>query len=303
VEELPQTRHKGRLSLDEAIVTLEKEWVKAKSLLPQDAIPVFCLHNLNPFVQGVRALLLPNLPGRLRSQISALRLCNPIDLNTTLGSKNSYLGKTVVDLTPHRFVVIGNAQWFCNTLATIGERLSFPDNRNMAASYIKDVVCRCDAAPLGSSLLTGGLATVFAFEVGFLVSKVQGIDTSCSGWLLIACLGALLGICCFLLQEAFESRIVAFCPLWTMKVKLMSWAVFLFALFACPLFFFVPVDSRLLCEAVRWGGLLLMTTYTISTLGQLFFPHSTRGAVLTLWVFLVFVVALLPILDRVFSGK
>lgn len=299
VVKLSCTRGKSPIPLDEAVVKLEQEWANVRSDFPQEIIPVFCLHNINPFVEGVRALLLPNLPKVIERQIAALRLRNPINLRTHVGPKNSgMLGKTVVDFDTDRFVVIGNAQWFCKTLATLGKRLTIPCDRTRTVSQIKDMMCKHNISPVGSSLLIGGLGTVFAFEVAFLVTRIQGIDTNNSSGLLIVCVLSLLGILAFLVQEASESHIVAFCPWWAVKSKIVSWFIFLGALIVSPICFFVPVNSRLLCEATRWTGLLLMTSCAITNIGQIFFQSGlSKRFTLIWWLFLIFSVALLPLLD------
>lgn len=299
VIELARAEGRRRVPLDEAIVKLEEEWGKVRSDRTQKVIPIFCLQEVSPFVCDVRALLLPNLPKRIERQIASLRLCNPVDLRTPVGPKKwGLLGKTVADLGPDRFVVIGNAQWFCKTLATLGERLTIPNNRVRAVNQIRRIMCEYNNPPIGTSVLIGGLGAVFAFEAAFLITRIQGIDTRSSSWLLIACVLSLLGVLSFLVQEAFESRIVAFCPWWAIKFKIVSWVAFMAGLLSSPVCFFVSVNSRVLCEATRWGGLLLISACAVATLGQIFFQAglSKRIAVIW-WLVLLSLVALLPLLD------
>ncbi|MCF8070681.1 MAG: hypothetical protein K9M96_09385 [Deltaproteobacteria bacterium] len=305
MQEIARVQTKRCQPLDEAVATLEQKWTAAREELPKETIPIYCLHDVNPFIEGVCALLIPDLPSRIEKQLASLQLRNPVNLRSQVGPETSgVLGKTVVDFTPDRLIAIGNARWFCKSLGTLGERITILRNPAAAVSQIKDMLCAHNLTPVGSSLLIGGLGTVFAFEAAFLVTRIQGIDLKGSAWLLIACVLSLLGILAFLVQEAFESHIVAFCPWWTVKTKIISWVVFLAMLLVSPICFFVPVDSRLLCQVIRWAGLLLMGACAVTSFGQIFFQAGlSKRFALIWWLTIICFVITLPLLDLIPSQK
>jgi hypothetical protein len=78
--------------------------------------------------------------------------------------------------------------------------------------------------------------------------------------MLFGCALSMLGTLGFLVQEGRPARVAAFSSWWTLKFNLASWFIFLIILLAAPISFFVDVDSRALCEAMRWIGSLLMAT-------------------------------------------
>ena len=291
------TREKRRCPVDGALVELRTQ--AAETSPGSDSIPVLCLHDLDPLPGGVRCLLLPSMPAKIEEQISSLGLSDTIAINAHAGPpRYGVIGSTLIDFGHERIIVLGNAKRFCDIANVIGRRFEFSANRSELVAQLRKLFVSQGIEPVGSRLVIGGLGTIFAFEAAFLITRMQGIDPGENTFLLISVILVFLSIVGFLVQEAFESRIAAFTPWWTLKPKLASWVVFIAFLVAAPISFFVPLDGMHVCHAVRYSGLALIVSCLMAAIGQIHFEAGlTKGMVLTWWLVLGGIILIAPVLD------
>ncbi len=291
------------IPLDEAVALLEGAWESTRNRASIDVlIPIFCLHDVDPHVEGLRAFLSETIPKGIERQIKTVGLLNPLDLRTVAGpGKSGVIGKTVVDFRSDRIIVIGNARNVCRRFQILGDRFLFPVSvSHKLPSELMEKVKLQTTDTLGSSLLISGFGALFAFEAAFLFGKLQNLNITDYGWRLIACALSFLNILAFLVLEAFEGRIVAFSAWWTTKTKMISWVLFLIVVLTSPIAVFSPISPPLVCLAIRLLGMVLILSCLVTNLGQLFFEQGlTKRITLIWWLTMAIFISTTSMLDFV----
>jgi hypothetical protein len=98
-------------TLGVAAAKLHEGWKKLDGETKKTLLtPVWCLHETNPLIQGVKSLLVTDLVDTLSSQISSLKLEEPIEFVTRkVEKRRKELAKAIIDLTSQRMVILGDA--------------------------------------------------------------------------------------------------------------------------------------------------------------------------------------------------
>ncbi|MFC2015010.1 hypothetical protein ACFLUP_03360 [Chloroflexota bacterium] len=217
-------------TLDVAIKHLDEAWKMVEhDKQKQIIVPIWCLDRPDPEIEGVQSLLLDNSSESMNKQIEALRLEEPIDLLTKLGKSDNY-GKTIIDVTPARLVILGNVNAIIDYLKSLGRVFVFRQNdRDTAMNQLRMMLISYQHTILHSGMMFAGWGGTFGVVSGVVLSKMLSTNALQPGEI-ITVFAALMSALVFLVTKAFSSRLVAFSSLWTLKFSTLSWLGFLFLL-------------------------------------------------------------------------
>lgn len=285
--------------IDDAAARTESMW---RSLDPNSkrnvVIPVICLDGIFPSIGGTRALLFPNLCPTISRQIQALRLQSPIDVRTMV-AKN-VVGTSVVDFRDDSIIIIGNSSALAAEIEVLCSRLHLPvaDGASLGLR-IRALLLAHHTDPVGSTLLIGGLGTILAFEVKIVADKIMPLSSTYSGQL-ISCAVGLLCAVVFLMQEAFNDKLVAFGCRWTRKTRLMCWISFLALLIWVLPFGASEGDAYpfVLFGAIRLFSVAINLFSVTTTFGQILYEAGiSKQMTLVWWLAMSIFILLVPLLD------
>lgn len=282
--------------IDKAIIEIREKYQK----LPSDhksgiIIPVFCLDSPSPIINSVASLLVRNLPDSLSNQISSLQLESPIELRTKVSGTRGSISSTLIDITPDRIVIIGNTQEAVEYLRLFGSRLYFKElSPPLLAQQLQHLLDTYPKHMLGSSMLVGGFGAIFSFVSAFLLNKAFSGQFACFEYVFVSVI-AMLAIIFFLVEEAFENKIIAFSYNWTMKVRTIAWALFLSFVLSAPLGAFLSFPIKIALNFMWICAFLISIMCALSYCGQFFRGEGwSRGIAVFARLTTAFLIWLLP---------
>jgi hypothetical protein len=281
---------RGKKSTLEFIVSdLNNAWIGKKNPNSETCqVPIWCLNNLNPYAEGVRSFLIPHMSRSLHKQIASLMLQEPIEVRTMIRSDSVLaISKSVIDITPERIIIIGNTGSVLQLIENLGSRMSFPKIDPISITErLRNLILTYHIDPVGTSLFVGGFGAVFGFEASFFYTKIFEFKVVQPLEIIITMLG-MLAVIFFLFEQAFESRISAFAPRWTLYTQILSWSFFLLFILGGGVVIFGQPDARELISWFRIFSLLLIASCLSGDLGRIFFNSGlNKLAAVVLWLFL-----------------
>lgn len=287
------------LPIDEAHQNLISDWHIIEGEDKSNVIyPLFCFEKISPLFEGIKSLLLPKLPCTIIKQIASLKLEDPIEIRTMIGSSTTgYVGKSIFDVSAERMTIIGNSSFIEEYIKTIGYRFTFTKfEKEELAEQIKKFLSSYNPTPLGLNFLLAGLGAIFSFEAAFIFNQIMQMSQISFGKLFSFIL-SIFSIIVFLVQEMFEDKIVAFACKWTMFFRKVAWITFLAILFVSPIFLIVGASPLTYLLGLRFTSLLIIICYFIANLGQIFYEIGlTKSITLILLLALFFIILFLPFL-------
>lgn len=288
-----------------SLQTIERELTKVSSMVGagQESvwIPIWCLNNLDPYPEGVRSFLISHLPGSLHEQLAALRMEEPVEFRTMIRSDSKVaIGKSVIDLTSEKIVILGNAHSVLELLRNLGKRFVYPVNDTSAfASRVRTFLSAHYIDPIGTSLLVGGFGAIFGFVASLLFTKVLEAKDIHFVELMNLIMG-MMAIIFFLLEQGFESRIVAFAPRWGVGWLIASWFLFLSFIIGGTIVIFGLTNVHDVISFFRLFSLAFICCNLVIDLGRVFFDSGlSQKAAVALWSVLGVLILVLPWMEQV----
>jgi len=260
-------------------------------------LPIFCLDIVNPIFEGVRAFLSQTMPNSLKHEVQSLKLHKSVEASFATGKKETgALSITILDFSSQRLLIIGKSEKAVSQLKSLISIFHFPEkDRRSLANDLHETFSSYVLRPLGTRMLIGGFATIYAFLSAFLVNECLGMSLSFGE--LFSFILCLFSIICFLTFEVFENKIIAFSPKWNIVIKIISWFSFIIILFVSPFILFGEVPISFLLPIFRILSCVVIISCFICSMGDIFFETGiTKKRVLILWFFFVSSILLLPVL-------
>ena len=261
---------RGPILIDRAIIEIRQKYQE----LPSDhksgiIIPIFCLDSPSPSINSTASFVVRNLPGSLSNQISALQLENPIELHTKL-TRIGAIGTTFVDITSERIVIIGNTQEAIEYLRLLCSRFYFGQlSPSTLSQRLQHLLSNYPKRRLSTTMFIGGFGTIFGFVSAFLLNKSFS-DQPVPSEYVVASVVAMLAIIAFLVEEAFDNKLIAFSRRWTTHVRLAAWVVFLGFIILAPLGAFTFPSSETTIILLWFHAILISIICALSYLGQIY---------------------------------
>ncbi|MGB2800638.1 MAG: hypothetical protein WBC82_12435 [Dehalococcoidia bacterium] len=284
----------GIVTVNEAIKRMRQVWESNKHTQINGTfmIPIWCMQNPIPYIEGTRAMLVANLPDTLINDIKALRLHNPFDIRTM--SNSSQISRTVIDITPERIILLGNARTIIELVERACSRFELTSNEpKKLVEEIRLLILSQYSDPVGSHLIIGGIGMAFAVVLGLLINYLISSDSlSMYHWL--ALVAVLLAVIYFLATEAFSERFLAFVPGWCSKCNLLSWVFFLMLLIYIMPLVVLQSSPFVIMLFVSATSICLAFCCFLTALGSIFFDFDlsgfTKNTAIIGWIFVIIII-------------
>ena len=257
--------------IDKAFIELQKKYEELPVERKANIIsPIYCLDSPAPIINNLTSFLVRNIPEKLTAQISSLKLENPLEIRTKIPGTSGAIGTTIIDITSEGILIIGNTEEAIEHLKLFGDRFYFNELSSSAISQqLKRLLTDYPKKILGSSMLIGGFGAIFSFVSAFLLNKAFTGDYACFEYVFASVI-SMLAIIFFLVEEAFENRIIAFTHFWALKPRIAAWILFLSFILAAPIGAFMSVPTKTVLGLMWICAILINIMCVISYLGQFF---------------------------------